>query len=383
MLVSFIFFPIAEFLSGALEFFINVLISISNFSNLPFSKIYVVTPKIFLVIFIYVLFIVFNYIYKIYHDRTLSIIKIRFRNLIAVYKYRFIQYKEKYKKRSFIILLLIILIFSVFHFIPKELKIFFVDVGQGDCTFIVTPKNKTILIDGGGSTGSDFDVGESTLLPYILDRGYKKIDLMFISHFDQDHIGGLFTILKELKVNRVCISKQEENSQNYKKFLEIVEEKDIPVSIVKIGDKIKIEKSLYFDILWPKEEQIEENKINNNAIVMKLNYNNFSCLFTGDIEKVAEDKIVNLYKDKSVLESDILKVAHHGSKTSTTEEFLKLVNPKICLVGVGKNNLFGHPSSEVIERLEKSNVKIYRTDINGEINIIIDKRGKYKIESIY
>lgn len=257
------------------------------------------------------------------------------------------------------------------------------DVGQGDCTFIVTPKNKTILIDGGGSTGSDFDVGESTLLPYILDRGYKKIDLMFISHFDQDHIGGLFTILKELKVNRVCISKQEENSQNYKKFLEIVEEKDIPVSIVKIGDKIKIEKSLYFDILWPKEEQIEENKINNNAIVMKLNYNNFSCLFTGDIEKVAEDKIVNLYKDKSVLESDILKVAHHGSKTSTTEEFLKLVNPKICLVGVGKNNLFGHPSSEVIERLEKSNVKIYRTDINGEINIIIDKRGKYKIESIY
>ena len=383
MLVSFIFFPIAEFLSGALEFFINVLISISNFSNLPFSKIYVVTPKIFLVIFIYVLFIVFNYIYKIYHDRTLSITKIRFRNLIAVYKYRFIQYKEKYKKRSFIILLLIILIFSVFHFIPKELKIFFVDVGQGDCTFIVTPKNKTILIDGGGSTGSDFDVGESTLLPYILDRGYKKIDLMFISHFDQDHIGGLFTILKELKVNRVCISKQEENSQNYKKFLEIVEEKDIPVSTVKIGDKIKIEKSLYFDILWPKEEQIEENKINNNAIVMKLNYNNFSCLFTGDIEKVAEDKIVNLYKDKSVLESDILKVAHHGSKTSTTEEFLKLVNPKISLIGVGKNNLFGHPSSEVIERLEKSNVKIYRTDMNGEINIIINKRGKYKIRSIY
>ena len=377
------FFPIAEFLSGALEFFINVLISISNFSNLPFSKIYVVTPKIFLVIFIYVLFIVFNYIYKIYHDRTLSITKIRFRNLIAVYKYRFIQYKEKYKKRSFIILLLIILIFSVFHFIPKELKIFFVDVGQGDCTFIVTPRNKTILIDGGGSTGSDFDVGESTLLPYILDRGYKKIDLMFISHFDQDHIGGLFTILRELKVNRVCISKQEENSENYKKFLEIVKERNITVFTVKIGDKIKIEKSLYFDILWPQEEQIEENRINNNAIVMKLIYNGFSCLFTGDIEKVAEDKIVSLYKDKSVLESDILKVAHHGSKTSTTEEFFKLVNPKISLIGVGKNNLFGHPSSEVIERLEKSNAKIYRTDMNGEINIIINKRGKYKIRSIY
>lgn len=381
--MSFIFFPIAEFLSGALEFFVNVLIFISNFSNLSFSKIYVVTPKISLVLIIYTIFVALNYIYKIYHDRTLSITKIRFKNLIAAYKYRFIQHKEKYKKRIIIILLSVILLFFIFHFIPKNLKIYFVDVGQGDCTFIVTPKNKTILIDGGGSTGSDFDVGESTLIPYILDRGYKKIDLMFISHFDQDHVGGLLTVLKELKVNRVCISKQEENSENYQKFLEIVKEKDIPVTIVKLGDKIKIENSLYFDILWPQEDKITENRINNNAIVMKLNYNGFSCLFTGDIEKIAEDKIVSLYKDKFVLESDILKVAHHGSKTSTTENFLELINPKNCLIGVGKNNLFGHPSNEIVERLEKLDVKVYRTDINGEISIIVNNKGKYIINSMY
>ncbi len=381
--MSFIFFPIAEFLSGALEFFVNVLIFISNFSNLSFSKIYVVTPKISLVLIIYIIFVALNYIYKIYHDRTLSITKIRFKNLIAAYKYRFIQHKEKYKKRIIIILLSVILLFSIFHFIPKNLKIYFLDVGQGDCTFIVTPKNKTILIDGGGSTGSDFDVGESTLIPYILDRGYKKIDLMFISHFDQDHVGGLLTVLKELKVNRVCISKQEENSENYQKFLEIVKEKDIPVTIVKLGDKIKIENSLYFDILWPQEDQITENRINNNAIVMKLNYNGFSCLFTGDIEKIAEDKMVSLYKDKFVLESDILKVAHHGSKTSTTDNFLELVNPKNCLIGVGKNNLFGHPSNEIVERLEKLDVKVYRTDINGEISIIVNNKGKYIINSMY
>ena len=381
--MSFIFFPIAEFLSGALEFFVNVLIFISNFSNLSFSKIYVVTPKISLVLIIYIIFVALNYIYKIYHDRTLSITKIRFKNLIAAYKYRFIQHKEKYKKRIIIILLSVILLFSIFHFIPKNLKIYFLDVGQGDCTFIVTPKNKTILIDGGGSTGSDFDVGESTLIPYILDRGYKKIDLMFISHFDQDHVGGLLTVLKELKVNRVCISKQEENSENYQKFLEIIKEKDIPVTIVKLGDKIKIENSLYFDILWPQEDQITENRINNNAIVMKLNYNGFSCLFTGDIEKIAEDKMVSLYKDKFVLESDILKVAHHGSKTSTTENFLELVNPKNCLIGVGKNNLFGHPSNEIVERLEELDVKVYRTDINGEISIIVNNKGKYIINSMY
>ena len=119
-------------------------------------------------------FIAFNYIYKIYHDRNPSITKVRVKNLIALYKYQYKKDEEKYKKKILIVSVLIIIIFSVFNSIPKDLKIYFVDVGQGDCTFIVTPKNKTILIDGGGSTGSDFDVGESTLLPYILDRGHKK-----------------------------------------------------------------------------------------------------------------------------------------------------------------------------------------------------------------
>ena len=383
VVISFISFTLAKFLSGTLEFFINVLISISSFSNLPLSKIYIVTPKIFFIIIIYVFFIVFNYIYKIYHDRNPSITKVRFRNLIALYKYKIKQCKEESKKIVLVILLIIISIFSIFSFIPKDLKIYFVDVGQGDCTFIVTPKNKTILIDGGGSNGSDFDVGESTLLPYILDRGYKKIDFMFISHFDQDHVGGLFTILKELKVNRVCISKQEENSENYQEFLKIVKEKNIPVTIVKIGDRINIENNLFFDILWPRQEQIAENKINNNAIVMKLNYNRFSCLFTGDIEKVAEDELVKAYKDKQILESDILKVAHHGSKTSTTGEMIKQIKPKIALIGVGKNNLFGHPSNEVIERLHELNSKVYRTDLNGEITITVNKNGKYSVNSMY
>ena len=322
---------------------------------------------------------IFNYTYKIYHERDLSITKIRFRNLIALYKYKFKQYKNKIST----ILIILVLIFSIFYFVPKDLKIYFVDVGQGDCTFIVTPKNKTILIDGGGSTGSDFDVGESTLLPYILDRGYKKIDLMFISHFDQDHVGGLLTILEELKVNRVCISKQEENSENYQKFVEIVNRKNIPVSILKIGDRINIENDLYFDILWPQEKQIGENKLNNNAIVMKLNYNGFSCLFTGDIEEIAEEKLVEIYKDKRILKSDILKVAHHGSKTSTTEKIINQIKPEIALIGVGKNNLFGHPSDEVIKRLEEQNSKIYRTDENSEIMITVNAKGKYYIRSLY
>ena len=387
VIISFVFLKIGKLLSVILEISLNTLVFISNFSKLPFSKIYITTPKISMIIFYYVLIIFFNYIYKIYNNRNLSLTQIRFRNLIALYKYKIKEiYNNKKSRKKFIsILILIVFCFNIYNFfiIKRELKIYFVDVGQGDSTFIVTPKNETILIDGGGSLGTDFDVGESTLLPYILDRGYKKIDLMFVSHFDQDHIGGLFKILEELKVEKVCISKQEEDSENYQKFLNIVKEKNIQVLVVKIGDKIVLDNNLYFNVLWPKDKQVEENKLNNNAIVMKLNYNNFSMLFTGDIEKKAEEEILETYKNSKILESDILKVAHHGSKTSTTDEFLSRVKPKIALIGVGKDNMFNHPSNTTIEKLEKMDIKIYRTDLNAEISICVNDKGQVSIKSLY
>ena len=387
VIISFVFLKIGKLLSIILEISLNTLVFVSNFSKLPFSKIYITTPKISMIIFYYVIIIFFNYIYKIYNNRNLSLTQIRFRNLIALYKYKIKEiYNNKKSRKKFIsVLILIVFCFNIYNFfiIKRELKIYFVDVGQGDSTFIVTPKNETILIDGGGSLGTDFDVGESTLLPYILDRGYKKIDLMFVSHFDQDHIGGLFKILEELKVEKVCISKQEEDSENYQKFLNIVKEKNIQVLVVKIGDMIVLDNNLYFNVLWPKDKQIEENKLNNNAIVMKLNYNNFSMLFTGDIEKKAEEEILETYKNSKILESDILKVAHHGSKTSTTDEFLNKVKPKIALIGVGKDNMFGHPSNTTIEKLEKMNIKIYRTDLNAEISICVNDKGQVSIKSLY
>ena len=258
-----------------------------------------------------------------------------------------------------------------------------IDVGQGDCTFIVTPRNKTILIDGGGSSSDEFDVGKSTLLPYILDKGYTKIDYIFISHFDQDHVGGILTILQKIKVKKVIISKQEENSENYQKFLEIIKEKGVSVAIVKMGDRVKIENGVYFDILWPTSEQIQENKLNNNSLVIKMCYHNFFVLFTGDIEEKAEKKILETYKsEKNKLVSNVLKVAHHGSKTSTIKEFLDTVNPKIALIGVGKNNMFHHPSEEIIDKLKEYGAIIYRTDERGEITIRVNGKGNFKIKSI-
>ena len=171
----------------------------------------------------------------------------RFINLFALFKYKIYINREK----IFIVLIFIIIIFILIN--PKSLKIHFVDVGQGECTFIVTPQNKTILIDGGGSNIGDFDVGKNTLLPYILDRGYNSINYIFISHFDSDHVGGILTILEKIKVGQVVINKQIENSENYEQFLKIVKEKKIKVKQVKKGDRVNIEKNLFFDILWPIE----------------------------------------------------------------------------------------------------------------------------------
>lgn len=189
-------------------------------------------------------------------------------------------------------------------------------------------------------------------MPYILDRGYAKIDMIIVSHFDTDHVDALCQIMQNLKVKNVIIGKQFEDSENLQKFLKIAKEKNVKVNVVEAGDKISIEKNLYFHILWPdSSEIISEKVINNNALVCKLYYKNFSMLFTGDIEEPAEKDLIKKYTDTNVLNSTVLKVAHHGSKTSSIKEFVNLVKPKIAVIGVGKNNLYGHPSSEVIDRL--------------------------------
>lgn len=162
--------------------FLNI---ISKFSRLPFSKIYLKTPSIISIILYFIALWIGHQIYNIYSAEILTSTQKRVKNLIALFKYKFKQKRKRYVK-GFLIFLVIMVVIC---FIPKDLKIYFVDVGQGDCTFIVTPKSKTILIDGGGSLSDEFDVGKKTLIPYLLDRGYTTIDYIMISHFDQDHVG--------------------------------------------------------------------------------------------------------------------------------------------------------------------------------------------------
>ena len=322
IIISIISHSLSNILVFWLNPILNLLIKISSFcSKLPFAKILVVTPYIFNILFYY----------------TIILYLVNYNNL------------KQFIKKKTVILLSIILILSnfIFYILPQDLKIYFIDVGQGDSTLIVTPSKKTILIDGGGS--ESFDVGEKVLLPYLLDRRIRKIDYIMISHFDTDHCKGIFTVIENLKVKNIIISKQAKKSENYKKFKEIVANKKINIILVKAGDKIKIDKYIYFKILFPTEKLIMQNPLNNNSIVSQLNYKSFKMLFTGDIEEMAEKEILNLQKDK--LKSTILKVAHHGSNTSSTQEFINSVKPELALIGVGKNNTFGHPSECVVEKL--------------------------------
>ena len=355
LLISFMSINIAAIPAKVLNILLILIINIANwFSNIEISKIYVITPKIISIVAYYLIC-------------AAIILKQKNRKII-------------------VIIMLTVLTINLFP-TPKKLRINFIDVGQGDSTLIRTETNKVILIDSGGSTASSsFDVGNKILLPYLLDRRIKKIDFIIVSHFDADHCQAFETVIDNINVRKVVVCKQSMITQEYLNIINKCKKKNIKIIVVERGDKLKIDKRTEFEILHPGERFLDDGKggLNANAIVCKMNYklNNgkiFSILFTGDIEVEAEKELEQVYGKK--LKADILKIAHHGSKTSSREEFIKLVSPKIALIGVGENNKFGHPADITLERLEKENVKVYRTDQMGEVSITINKNGEIKVKT--
>lgn len=339
-----IFFYILNFLLKALTKIAEVC------SKLPFSYIYVPTPKILGI------FIFYSYLFFIINRDRL---RVRIFNTLKVR----------------IAILILIIIFNLGYPIlsSKEygLEINFVDVGQGDCT-LIRANGKSILVDAGGSKDEkSFDVGKNTVFPYLLDRGIVSLDYVIVSHFDSDHCQGFNFILKNMKVKTAIICNIGQESEEYNHFVILAKENKTKIRYVQKGSIIKLGKNKIIEILYPdKNEKINDNAKNNNAIVFKLTWNKFSMLFTGDIEEKAERKILEMYKNKEEkLKSNILKVAHHGSKSSTMQEFLEIVKPSLALIGVGENNNFGHPNDMVLNRLEQSGCKTYRTDMLGEITI--------------
>ena len=368
--ISFFKIPIISLIIRFYNILIVILVRTADIiSKIPMSKIYLKTPTTLEIIFYYsVVFLIALLIYIKKSNRKFIKKTIQ----IDIYNLKNFFINNRNKVLIFISIVSLISITSIK--IPKELKINFIDVGQGDSCLITTPQNKKVIVDSGGS--ESYDVGKNVLLPYLLDKRITKIDYIMISHFDTDHCKGFEYVLENIKVKNVIISKQSESSENFKQIMKIIRKKRINLIIVQKETKIKIDNFTTVDILSPQSENIADN-MNDNSIVAKFEAYNFSILFTGDASEKIEKELI---KEKINLKSDILKVSHHGSKTGTSEEFLKSVKPKIALIGVGENNKFGHPTKDVIKRLTENKIKIYRTDTDGEIRIKIKKSKNIKIK---
>lgn len=346
-----IYFPIAQILSYSMYYLISFLIFISNLcSNVPYGNILVSTPSILEIILYYFV------LYQVFSKK-----------------------ENRSKKHTAYIKILIILLSIIEAFVlilpASDLKLNMIDVGQGDSILIQTIHGKNILVDGGGSENSDYDVGEKVLVPYLLDQTNGVIDCMIISHFHEDHVEGCISVLEKLKVKQIIIGIQPKMTNLYQEVLKIAKEKQIPIITLVTGDCFSID-GLVIEVLYPNKNLEILEDLNNNSVVLKMTYGEVSILISGDIEKEAEEKIL----DKNI-DVDILKVAHHGSKTSSINEFLERVRPKLALISVGEDNKFGHPNDEVLKRLEDKNIKIFRTDEMGEIILKINKNGIIKIKT--
>jgi len=346
ILFSFFIPQLAIFISWFVNLFSNVFLAVSEFlSSIPFAYQYVAKPKIYSIILYYILlFFIFTMLYS-WPDYN---------------------FYEK-KKRLQVLVTILIVFIAINIFSPSALSVHFINVGQGDCILIKIPQNKIILIDGGGTPFNDFDVGKNIVIPYLRKEGIKKIDIVFLTHPDLDHLEGLLPILKEIKVKTVIDNGNFYDNTIFKEYISIIRNKKIFHYQTNFDDIIKINSSAELFVLNPTKTDNKNNEtdFNNNSIVLKLKYKDSRFLFTGDIEKESEFKILDL---NIPIKSDILKVAHHGSNSSTADLFLEQVNPKVAIISVGSNS-FGHPHENVLNKLDQQCKEIYRTDITGTIII--------------
>lgn len=260
--------------------------------------------------------------------------------------------------------------FLIIAYKPREFSINMLDIGQGDC-FVVNDGNNDIYISDCGSTTVQ-NVGKTRLLPFLKSKGWGKVDTIFISHMDKDHVNGVNDLLKcaEITIGRIIISASYKsdklNCAELEELKELAKMRDIKLFYMKKGDEI-VGKDISFRCIYPTgEEDIKDQ--NEASIVMRMDYKGLSMLFTGDIAGSTEEKIIES-SDKDILDCDILKVCHHGSKNSSTDDFLKKVDPKLYLISCGLMNRYGHPHRDALSRMTEEGGRILRTDHMGGTQI--------------
>ncbi|MEG2344748.1 MAG: DNA internalization-related competence protein ComEC/Rec2 [Anaerovoracaceae bacterium] len=251
----------------------------------------------------------------------------------------------------------------------SKANIIFVDVGQGDCIHIRTPEGKNFLIDGGGS--HNYDVGEKELKPYLLKNGVNKIDCAFVTHLHQDHYEGIVSLAKTGMIKQLGI--YEGNKIKEDKILKETQLKEKQLLYIRGGQTVNLEKNVVLEILYPQGKPLDEYEEtkedeNSSSLIIKVIYKGKSVMMTADIDTEGEMQIINEYKGSNKLKTDFLKVPHHGSKYSSSDEFIKATSPDVAIFQVGKNN-FGHPVPSIIEKYQQQCIMIYRNDLDGAIGL--------------
>ncbi len=326
-----------------------ILFVTESIAKIPWSEIGIATPSLMLIGLYYFLLIYFRY----GHPRMSKEIS---RPILA----------------GVILLCGAIAIFTAFP--SRSLRIYFADVGQGDCILIRTPQNKNIIIDGGGSIHDikDSYAGECIVVPLLYDLNMTEIDLMVATHGHVDHIGGLKSVMDAVVVKSLVIADAPDIEM--RELTDYALEKGIPVSRVKEGEQLLREENLILTTLYPLEEKwlmpdSATTSANELSLVTRLDYGDFNALFTGDIGAETERRLLS---DESMLQCDLLKIAHHGSKYSSDAGFLETVKPGVAVIPVGSNR-YGHPSPDVLNRLLERGIEVFQTLEHGGVLVEVKK----------
>ncbi len=296
-----------------------------------------------------------------------SIIDVLLFYAILILSMIMLKYAEKFLVKIFIFCSAISIFFIVSSFddkkliSPGELTVIMIDVGQGDSFLLSFPNGKTALIDAGEAV-KNYSVGERVIIPLMDKLKINKIDYAFISHFDNDHYGGMVSLISQHKINKVYFPATDTSSKA-DRFIEYLDNNKIAHK--KCGSLNMKESGLSLYALCRRQILGERYSSNDNSIIVKVIYGNNSFLFTGDLEKRGESYFLN--NSKEFLNSDVLKIAHHGSSGGTSDEFLNAVTPRFSLISAGIKNKFRHPSKEVLKKLRNHKSLIYRTDISGAV----------------
>ena len=279
--------------------------------------------------------------------------------------------KSKSLIKIFLIFLLLIYVNGCSD--EKLFSVHIIDVGQGDSIFIQTPDNKRILMDAG-----DEDA-EHTVYSYLKRRGVKKIDVLIATHPDTDHIGSMDYIIDKFKISHFYMPEAKTDSEAFYNLLDSCRDKNLKIEYLIKGDILKIDSSTSMEILSP---STITDKNNLNSIVSLLNYSGYEFLFTGDAEKENESEMLS---SCNLPDIEFLKAGHHGSSSSSTDEFIAKLKPDAVAISCGYNNDYGHPHRSVLDTFRENGSVVYRTDKNGTLVFYCDENGiftkkKYKTE---